>query len=255
MSGLRAVLLDLDGTLVDTAELWQHAYARLADELGVELPVDFWSQAAGRSMAESLVVFGPQERSPDRLIARLVELATDGLSEPDGTTAADRAAGRASRSWHWLPGARELLVALRAPRDGSDGTPLATALVTSSWRDFTLTLLATSEASASESSASEPTHPFDAIVCGEDVTDGKPAPDGFLRAAALLGVAPDECLVIEDSPTGVAAAEAAGMVVLAVPHAGHLDPAPGRAVRRDLVGLTGTGLVALHARLRSGASA
>ena len=90
-----------------------------------------------------------------------------------------------------------------------------------------------------------------AIVCGDDVVRSKPSPDPYLRAAELVGVAPADCLVIEDSPTGVAAAEAAGMVVLAVPHAGPVARAAGRMVRDDLVGLTLEDLGELHARLRS----
>lgn len=52
---------------------------------------------------------------------------------------------------------------------------------------------------------------FDAIIAAEDVIHGKPDPEPFLKAAALLGVNPTKCLVFEDSPTGIAAAQAAGM--------------------------------------------
>jgi len=58
---------------------------------------------------------------------------------------------------------------------------------------------------------------FDEVVTADDVSNGKPAPDIFLKAAELLGVAPGKCLVIEDAPPGVAAAEAAGMQVITVP--------------------------------------
>ena len=249
MSELTAVLLDLDGTLVDTAELWRSAYTRLADELDVTLTADFWSQVAGRSMADSLDVFGPQRRSPDQLITRLGQLASADLTANGGPAAVDRPVEPQPRGPRWLPGARELLATLREGRGGPDSPPLATALVTSSWRPFTEALLAAPD------DAMRLDHAFDAIVCGEDIADGKPAPEGYLRAAMLLGAAPADCLVIEDSPTGVAAAEAAGMVVLAVPRAGRVDPAPGRAVRRDLTGLTAADLMVLHARLRSGASA
>jgi HAD superfamily hydrolase (TIGR01509 family) len=57
---------------------------------------------------------------------------------------------------------------------------------------------------------------FRAIVSSEDVPRGKPAPDVFLRAAELLGVAPAQCVVIEDSAAGVAAGRAAGMTVIAI---------------------------------------
>jgi HAD superfamily hydrolase (TIGR01509 family) len=60
-------------------------------------------------------------------------------------------------------------------------------------------------------------HLFQAIVTAEDYQRGKPAPDPFLEAALRLGVAPAECLVFEDTVTGVAAAEAAGMQFVLVP--------------------------------------
>jgi HAD superfamily hydrolase (TIGR01509 family) len=67
---------------------------------------------------------------------------------------------------------------------------------------------------------------FSAVVSGSEVTRGKPAPDGFLRAAELLGVAPRECWVIEDSKPGVAAGLAAGMKVIAIT---NTHPAKGLA--------------------------
>jgi HAD superfamily hydrolase (TIGR01509 family) len=225
-----AVLLDLDGTLIDTVALWHAAYLRLADELGVTAPDDLWPRVAGRSMRASLDVLGPaaDAEDPDVLIARLVASAADAIDTEDG--------------WRWLPGARELLRTLRPPH----GPRPRVALVTSAWRAFTLPLLTAALGGEQHVAAT-----FDAVVCGDDVTAGKPAPESHLRAAALLGADPQGCLVIEDSPTGVAAAEAAGMVVLAVPHAGPVTEAPGRAVRDTLEGLTIPDLAALHARLRS----
>lgn len=61
---------------------------------------------------------------------------------------------------------------------------------------------------------------FDAIVCAEDCERGKPFPDPFLEAARRLGVVAEDCLVFEDSPTGIAAAEAAGMHYVFVPSSG-----------------------------------
>lgn len=59
---------------------------------------------------------------------------------------------------------------------------------------------------------------FDAIVSGDMVQRGKPAPDIFLRAAAELGMEPSACVVVEDAPHGIAAAKAAGMIAVAVPN-------------------------------------
>ena len=226
-----ALLIDLDGTLVDTVAVWHAAYLRLADELDVTPPADLWPRVAGRSMRASLDVFGPtlDAHDPDLLVTRLVRIAADGLTE-DGA------------GLRWLPGARELLATLRP----SDGPRPRVALVTSAWRAFTLPLLDVALGGRAAVEAA-----FDVLVCGDDVVQGKPAPESHLRAAALLDVAPTDCLVIEDSPTGVAAAEAAGMVALVVPHAGPVAPGPGRALRDDLVGLTLADLARLHARLRS----
>ena len=70
------------------------------------------------------------------------------------------------------------------------------------------------------------------------VANGKPHPEPYRRAAAALGVDPVSCVAIEDSPTGARSAEAAGCVVVAVPNHVPIDPAPGRVLRRTLVGLT-----------------
>lgn len=58
---------------------------------------------------------------------------------------------------------------------------------------------------------------FDEVVSSEDVKEGKPAPDVFLRAAELLGVPPEKCLVLEDAPAGILAAQRAGMKVIVIP--------------------------------------
>ena len=58
---------------------------------------------------------------------------------------------------------------------------------------------------------------FDEVVTADDVAEGKPAPDIFLRAAKLVGVSPDRCLVLEDAPAGILAAQRAGMQVIAIP--------------------------------------
>jgi HAD superfamily hydrolase (TIGR01549 family) len=58
---------------------------------------------------------------------------------------------------------------------------------------------------------------FDEVVTADDVLEGKPSPDIFLKAANLLGVSPTKCLVLEDAPSGILAAQRAGMTVIAIP--------------------------------------
>ena len=73
---------------------------------------------------------------------------------------------------------------------------------------------------------------FDLIVAGDDVANSKPHPDPYLTAAAGLGQEPADCLALEDSPTGVRSALAAGCVVVAIPHIAAVDE-PTRPGRRQ----------------------
>jgi beta-phosphoglucomutase-like phosphatase (HAD superfamily) len=234
-----AVLLDLDGTLVDTVDIWQAAYRAQAEQLGVRLAPDFWARIAGRDMHASLVVFEEVDAQVEasRLMAALADRATHVLT-------------RTSVDWTWVPGAARLLIGLRT-------AGVRCALVTSAWRSFTEPLVAAMTASLPAFSADTAPHVaaaglFDAIVCGDDVSAGKPAPDAYLLAAETLGVAVTDCLVIEDSPTGVAAALAARMPVLGIPHAAPLAAGPGCEIRTSLVGVSVADLHAIAARLRSG---
>ena len=221
-----AVLLDLDGTLVDTTEAWHRAYAAVAAAHGRVLPDAWWDLAAGRGMVASTVVLGVDPAAePDRARALADELSARGTEALAATPA----------TWRWRPGARALLGALRA-------ADVPHAVVTAVAARVAGPLLAAMDAAP------------DALVAGDAVAHGKPAPDPYLHAARVLGVAPGDCLVVEDSPTGVAAAAAAGMAVLVVPHAGDVAPAPGRELRATLEGLTVADLADLQARLRSDAA-
>jgi beta-phosphoglucomutase-like phosphatase (HAD superfamily) len=77
---------------------------------------------------------------------------------------------------------------------------------------------------------------FDVTVCADEVASGKPSPEPYLRAAALLGVDPARCVAVEDSPDGALAARRAGAAVLIVPGA---VPVPAGAGRVHLPSLTG----------------
>ena len=92
---------------------------------------------------------------------------------------------------------------------------------------------------------------FTVTVCGDEVPHGKPAPDPYLRAAELLGVAPQQCLAIEDSPTGAIAAERAGAAVLVVPCEVPVPAGPQRVHRASLTGLTAADVRAGYAQARS----
>ena len=93
------------------------------------------------------------------------------------------------------------------------------ALVTMSYQRFVAPVL-----------AALPEGSFAAVVTGDQVEYGKPHPAPYLQAAQLLGVRAEDCVAIEDSPTGIASAEAAGCIVVAVPHNVPIPPAPGRVL-------------------------
>jgi HAD superfamily hydrolase (TIGR01509 family) len=214
-----AVLWDMDGTLVDTEPYWIAAeYALVAEHGGT------WSDAHAHALVGSdLLVSGEYIRrhgGVDLPAARIVE---DLL---------DRVVASVLEHIPWRPGAQELLAAL-----GADGVPCA--LVTMSYRRL-----------ADAVTAALPAGTFATVVTGDEVRYGKPHPEPYLEAAARLGVPVQECVAIEDSRTGVASAEAAGVPVLAVPHLVPIPEGPGRVVVATLEGLDREGLAELWAAAR-----
>ncbi|MGN9806003.1 HAD family hydrolase [Micromonospora sp. L32] len=191
------MLFDMDGTLVDSEKLWDVALRELAAEYGGTLSDAARRAVIGTSMAESMRIvhddLGQPERDPqvsiDWINARILELFRTGL--------------------RWRPGALTLLRAVRA-------AGIRTALVTSSGRPLVEVALDTLGRDS-----------FDAVVCGDEVDLAKPHPEPYLTAARLLGVPIGRCVAIEDSPTGVASALAAGAAVLAVPAEVPIAPIDG----------------------------
>lgn len=210
MARLDAVLWDMDGTLLDSEKLWDLALRGLAGELGSELTDSVRHALIGASGPNAMqILFRGLGLEP-------TEAAT--------TAASDWMEQRVTELFHgpvpWRPGAREALETLRAA-----GVPMA--LVTNTKRSLTEFGLDTIGREF-----------FGATVCADEVPEGKPAPDLYLRAAQLLGVAPEHAVAIEDSPTGAIAAQAAGCTLLVVPCEVAVPDAPGRTFRDSLVGLT-----------------
>jgi len=214
-----AVLFDMDGTLIDSEKVWDRSLVGVLRWLGgTDLSAAARTETLGGNLASSLaIVFREagvvptpalREEAARMLVARTAELFEQGLP--------------------WRPGA---LAALRTVRTAG----LAVALVTNTGRDLTDKAL-----------AGIGREHFDVTVCGDEVPAGKPAPDPYLRAAELLGVAPQACVAVEDSPTGIAAAEAAGVAVLAVPCEVAIPHGPHRVVRASLEGLTAEDVAAVH---------
>jgi HAD superfamily hydrolase (TIGR01509 family) len=205
LSEIHAVLWDMDGTIVDTEPYWFAAEYEVVAKHGDSWSDDHARAVVGFDLLDSgryMIEHGGVRLTPHEIVEMLLDSVVANLK----------------REVPWRPGARELLAEVR-----DHGIP--TALVTMSWKRFAMEVVNALPAGA-----------FDTSVVGDDVERGKPHPDPYLLAAERLGVDITKCIAIEDSPTGVASALAAGATVLAVPH--HVDvpmrdDVNGRMIRRE----------------------
>jgi HAD superfamily hydrolase (TIGR01509 family) len=202
-SALQAVLLDMDGTLVDSEGFWWDVEVEVFASLGHTLD-ETWRH---------VVVGGPMARSAGFLI----EATGADIGLPELTVLLNEGfESRIDGGLPLMPGAARLLAELHAHE-------IPTALVSASHRriiDRVLSVLGP--------------HHFALSIAGDEVSRTKPFPDPYLLAAAGLGADPARCAVIEDTATGVAAAEAAGCRVVAVPSVAPIGPALGRTVVSSL---------------------
>lgn len=180
------VLFDWDGVVIDSSSQHERSWDLLASERSLTLPEGHFKAGFGKKNEVIIPAlgWGSDPSIVNELADRKEELYRE-LVAAEGVIV--------------LPGARELLLALKEagiPRAVGSSTP----------RGNLDALFAATGLNAF----------FDAVVCGTDVTHGKPDPEVFLKGAALLGVAPHRCIVIEDAFAGIEAARRGGMKVVGV---------------------------------------
>jgi HAD superfamily hydrolase (TIGR01509 family) len=200
---LGAALFDMDGLLVDSEPVWTIAETELAARYGGVWDDEIKAQCMGTALPDAvpmmLAHFGLVAPSADELLQ-----AQDWLLE--------RMVGLFASELPLRPGALELVDALR-----SAGVP--TALVSSSYRVLVDAVLVRVGADR-----------FDFTLAGDEVSRTKPDPEPYLTAAEVLGVPPQRCVVFEDAPSGIAAAEAAGCLAVGITGHAPLEATPDRPV-------------------------
>ena len=199
MTRIAAVLFDMDGVLVDSEPIWYDVETALVERMGGTWGREHQLKCIGGTVdwfCRYVIELTGSERTPEDVEAEVTSLMAARITEALTVHA----------------GALELVDAVRV-------RGARTALVTSSYRALVDPALVWLGAER-----------FDAVVTGDEVSRGKPDPEPYLTACRQLGVAPHEAVVIEDAPTGIAAAEAAGCAVVAVPSVSLIEPGPGRRV-------------------------
>lgn len=207
-----AVLFDMDGTLVDSESLWLMGEKTTMETLGAQWTIEDQMACLG----------GPLARLADYMIERSgTDLSAVQIEEMLRETMEELFA---NGDIPWQPGAAELLrevVAAEVPA----------ALVTASWRSLTNSVLRSIEREFGFM-------PFGICVAGDEVVHGKPHPEPYLTAASALGVPIDQCIVLEDSPTGVRAGQASGAYVVGIAHMAPIDATARTTVVNSLAGVT-----------------
>jgi len=193
-----AIIFDMDGVVIDSGDIYAKHWRLWGEEHGLDYATDIAHVHPGRPPVETIRIVAPHLDAEAESAGFNDTLDADDLDDDIAP----------------MPGAMALLTSLPPDR---------WAIATSAFRAIAKQWLA-------RAALPEPA----ALVTVDDIENGKPAPDPFLRAAELLGKDPRRCLVVEDAPAGISGAKAAGATVLAV----QTTHAPGDLGEADYVALS-----------------
>lgn len=206
---LKAVIFDVDGTLLDTERIYMQAWKEAAAAMGYVMPDELLRKTRAVNTKDAARIFETEIGngfSYEQARPLRVQIAEEIIKRESPIL---------------KPGVPELLDFLK-----QKGIRLSVASSTN--------LKGTQEHLAE----SQILQHFEVVVGGDMITKGKPNPDIFLKAAELLGLQPQECIVVEDSPAGIKAAYAAGMKAVLVP-----DQA---AITQEIIDMSDVVLKSLH---------
>lgn len=188
-----AIIFDFDGTIIDTESADFHAWKAVFDRHGVPLTHDLWRQRVGKVVYNGAQgVFLPE---------RYFEQVKGYPLSPEELRAQEEHYLQLCQNLSLMPGVREMLEAAKAAGVGLGLASNSDRAWVERWArwynvwDY-----------------------FTCVFTRDDVPNAKPAPDMYLQAAACLGVPPERCVAIEDSPIGMQAVIAAGIRCIAVPN-------------------------------------
>ncbi|SUO94603.1 HAD family hydrolase [Suttonella ornithocola] len=198
MSSIEAIAFDKDGVIFDTEQLYKRSLYLAAEAVGIELEPDVHERMTGLTASKSLQVI-------DDILA-------------------GRMSGQEFTEKHWHVKLKELL-----DNEGVDFIPGAESLIETLYEQGYPLALVTSDAQENMLADFNRTRPdllkyFSVVISVDDVVNPKPHPEPYQRAAVLLGVLPEQLLVVEDSDFGATAAAEAGAKVLLLSHGRIVPP-------------------------------
>lgn len=188
MRHYEAVIFDMDGLILDTEPIALKAWQMSFGELGFPAPSELFQPLIGRNSRDSLAILRSSLAADfplDSVVSRLPHHHDEHIAA------------------HGIP----LKQGLESLLDFLDANGTKRAVATSTQRDRAWNKLRIAGVD----------HRFEILVGGDEIENGKPAPDIYLAAAEKLGVSPKRCLALEDSEPGLRAAIAAGMTAVMIP--------------------------------------